>query len=188
MVVHATTTQDYVTAHFLTMDSPVLVIIYYHNINFEMSLHFCVIVVKCPGNGTECNDQGTCDSSTGVCRCNDQHHGIACSGNVLKIFVMLYKKIAFQRDIALAQTKTVMVGGHAIKSQAIVIVTHHIMGMPANVMFFHILCVIITKPCITVKECPEYENKVCHDEGVCNRTEGTCRCNAGHFGTDCSSM
>lgn len=40
---------------------------------------------------------------------------------------------------------------------------------------------------VLVKECPEYDDKVCNDNGLCNRTVGICTCNSTYYGEDCSS-
>ena len=37
-----------------------------------------------------------------------------------------------------------------------------------------------------VKECPKHNMKICNNNGQCDISEGTCTCNAGYNGLDCS--
>ena len=60
---------------------------------------------KCT-NSADCNDQGTCDTVTGVCNCNDGYSGTTCSGRLesnLPIHIFLQEMKQMKQKVKIIQ-------------------------------------------------------------------------------------
>ena len=70
-----------------------------------------------------------------------------------------------------------------------VLVSAYFMALLVNVCKNNVLENILDGPFLLiflVKECPKHNMKICNDKGQCDMSEGTCTCNVGYNGLDCS--
>ena len=51
---------------------------------------------RCPN---ECNGNGQCDLSTGLCNCDDKHQGLDCSGNIKSYILGNKSSLTFKNSL-----------------------------------------------------------------------------------------
>ena len=173
---------------------------------FLQLILFSLSEFNCPGDGT-CSNQGICDDSSGICKCDSGFEGQSCQGKMIKknMFVLL-EIWYFSRDTYNLDRKKC----HKYQCSWYLGSTCSSFSMFYNWSFktFYVFTcwtasgakktldterTLLTGQtvwkmlCILDKSCPG-SGSPCNGNGQCDFLTGTCICNTGSIGTDCSGQ
>jgi hypothetical protein len=128
----------------------------------------------------ECSNKGICDRKTGECECFDNYEGVACERTVCPNDCSGRGMCLTESQLATAANAVYSTPWDASK---------------------HVGCVCdkgYRGPDCSLQECPSgadvllghgnEKGRDCSGRGICDYSEGLCRCFSGYFGTRCQSQ